>query len=93
MRGWSVSRAQRIEEAGEAPVTTVVHRCANPACDTAVEVTTLLAGGYVPALVERRRLADADAAHHAAGRTGRDGVWRDVGGEPRTTPPQRDLFG
>ncbi len=92
MRGWGVSRTGRIEEAGEALVTTVVHRCANPDCLTAVEVTTLLAGGYVPALVERRRLAGAGAERHARGRTGRDGVWRDVAGEPRTTPRQRDLF-
>lgn len=94
MRGWGVSRPERLSF-GDAvrSVTVTVHRCANAACPTAVEVTTLLAGGYVPELVERRRLRDAEAARYAAGRHDAHGVWRDGGGEARTTPAQRELFG
>ena len=92
MRGWGVSRTEP-PDGDVGALMTAVHRCANRDCPTAVEVTMRLGGGYVPTLVAERTLAGADAARFAAGRHGRDGVWRDARGEPRTAPPQRDLFG
>jgi hypothetical protein len=94
MRGWRVGRAAALEsEPGAGTALIVVHRCANRDCPTAVEVTMRLGGGYVPANVEAHRLVGADAERFAAGRCGRDGVWRGPSGVPRTTPEQRDLFG
>lgn len=94
MRGWSVGRAERLVLGDAAhSVTVAVHRCANAACPTAVEVTTLLAGGWVPELVARRQLRGDDARRFAEGRHDAGGVWRDRRGEPRTAPEQRELFG
>ena len=94
MRGWSVSSAEPVEVAGERlPAVVAVHRCANPDCLTALSVTTLLGGGYVPAFVDERRLREDEAQRFALGRHDRAGIWRDAAGEPRTTPSQRDLFG
>ena len=94
IRGWGVGRAERLALGDVVhSVTVAVHRCANAACPTAVEVTTLLAGGYVPELVARRRLRDDDARRFALGRYDAGDVWRDRRGEPRTAAEQRDLFG
>lgn len=94
MRGWGVTTGEPVEVEGvRVPVAVAVHRCANRECDTALVVTTLLGSGYVPELVEACRLAEADAAAYQAGRHDRTGVWLGAAGEPRTAPPQRDLFG
>lgn len=93
MRGWGVTTGEPVEVNGvRVPVAMTVHRCANRDCDTALVVTTLLGSGYVPELVEARRLVDADATAYRAGRHDRAGVWLGAAGEPRTTPPQRELF-
>ncbi len=94
MRGWGVTTGEPVEINGvRLPVAVAVHRCANRDCDTALVVTTLLGSGYVPAVVEAQRLAESDALAYRAGRHDRAGVWLGVAGEPRTAPPQRDLFG
>ena len=95
MRGWRVSSGPEPLLVGGTPVplTTAIHRCANPDCATAIELVTRLTGGYVPALVEERQLAGRDADRFTAGRHRRDGVWLDPSGEPRTVPLQRELFG
>ncbi|MHB1225671.1 MAG: hypothetical protein ACYC2G_16710, partial [Gemmatimonadaceae bacterium] len=75
MRGWGVTTGEPVEMDGtRVPVAVAVHRCANRDCDTALVVTTLLGSGYVPELVEARRLVDADAAAYRAGRHDRAGV-------------------
>lgn len=94
MRGWGVTTGEPVEVDGvRLPVAVAVHRCANRECDTAVVVTTLLGSGYVPTLVEAQRLAERDVAAYRAGRHDSAGVWLGAAGEPRTAPPQRDLFG
>ena len=94
MRGWGLTRGEHERAGGgTVTVTTAVHRCANRACPTAVEVSLLLGGGYVPELVAAHRLRDVDAARFLAGAHARDGVWRSRRGDPLTAPPQRDLFG
>jgi hypothetical protein len=85
-RGW---RVQGSDGEGH---TTAVYPCSNPACDTAIEVRTSLTGGYDASATLENTLRDAEAARFAAGRTTRDGVWRDAAGDPRTAPMQRDLF-
>ena len=94
MRGWGLARAEhRAADGSMVTVTTAVHRCANLACPTAIEISLLLAGGYVPELVNAHRLRDADAARFLAGSHTRAGIWQSRRGDPRTAPPQRDLFG
>lgn len=94
MRGWGVTTGEPVAVNGVLqPVAVTVHRCANHECDTALEVTSILGSGYVPELVDAQRLAERDAATYQAGRHDRAGVWLGVSGEPRTAPPQRDLFG
>ena len=70
-----------------------VYPCSNPACDSAIVVRMALTGGYLPADVDGGLLRDSEAESFRRGRTGRDGVWRDRAGDPRTAPVQRDLFG
>lgn len=93
-RGWSVTRAAdpALVDGVPVPVTVSIYRCANPACATAVELALLSTAGYVPDLVRRNQLAGDDAARFAAGRHTRPGVWLDAAGDPRTAPPQRELF-
>lgn len=93
MRGWGVSAAEPVEVDGEARrVAVAVHRCANPHCQTALVVSTLLDGGYVPTHVAERQLRAADAGAYLAGRHDADGVWRHASGDARTAPVQRELF-
>lgn len=93
MRGWGVTTGEPVEMNGvRVPVAVTVHRCANRDCDTALVVTTLLGSGYVPGQVEERLLVDGEAAAYRAGRHDRAGVWLGSAGEPRTAPPQRELF-
>ena len=93
-RGWSVSRRVDDEAAAAAgePLVAAIYRCANRDCATAVELHMRVLGGYVPVLVERHRLRDADAARFADGGHRADGVWVRAGGDARTAPPQRELF-
>lgn len=73
-------------------IASTVYPCSNPPCDVAIVVRTALTGGYLPSDVEEGLLRDEDAKRFSAGRTKRDGVWRDATGDPRTAPVQRDLF-
>lgn len=93
MRGWGVTTGEPVELDGAmVPVTVAVHRCANGECDSAIVVTALLGGGYVPTVVAEHRLQGSEASVYRAGRHDRRGVWMGASGEPRTAPQQRDLF-
>ena len=71
---------------------TAVYPCANPDCDGAIVVRTVMGGSYLPTDVTAHRLAGDAATAFGRGRHDRAGVWRDPAGDPRTAPPQRDLF-
>lgn len=93
-RGWAVARAAdpAMVDGVAVPVTVSIYRCANPGCATAVELALLATAGYLPDLVRQHQLAGADAARFAAGVHTPAGVWLDASGDPRTAPPQRELF-
>lgn len=93
-RGWGTSAANETEIVGGASVAVIetIYRCANHACPTAVSLRMLVTGGYVPRLVDARRLAGNDAARFRAGVIRRDGIWVARDGAPRTAGEQRELF-
>ncbi len=92
-RGWRV-QAEAVESAtgNSVPVATSVYPCSNVACDTAIVVRVALVGGYLQSDVDDGLLRDEFAHAFSAGKTKRDGVWRDRLGDARTAPVQRDLF-
>lgn len=87
-------QADEVAEASGATVAvaSTVYPCSNPVCDSAIVVRMALTGGYLPADVEEGLLQGDEAQRFSAGRTARDGIWRDRAGDPRTAPVQRDLF-
>jgi hypothetical protein len=88
-----VQAGEADTDSGDAvPVATSVYPCSNPACDTAIVVRMALVGGYLPSDVDDGLLRAGDAELFTRGRTMRDGIWRDRGGDPKTAPVQRDLF-
>ena len=92
-RGWRVQAGEAEAAAGTTvAVASSVYPCSNPACHTAIVVRMALTGGYLPSDVNDGLLREDDSAAFARGRTGRDGIWRDRAGDPRTAPVQRDLF-
>ncbi len=92
-RGWRVQAGEAKAPSGSTvPVASAVYPCSNAACDTAIVVRMALTGGYLQRDVDDGLLREADAAAFTRGRTGRDGIWRDRAGDPRTAPAQRDLF-
>jgi hypothetical protein len=93
-RGWGVTHAAEpaLVDGVAVPVTVSIYRCANPQCNTAIELALLATAGYVPDLVRQHQLAADDAARFQGGSHTRVGVWVDASGEPRTAPVQRELF-
>ncbi len=93
-RGWGVSCAAEpaIVDGRPVPVVATIYRCANPACETALELHALMTGGYVPEDLGARRLTGPDAARYRAGRTTPPAVWLGPDGAPRTARAQHDLF-
>jgi hypothetical protein len=92
-RGWRVQAGEAEEPSGSTvAVASTVYPCSNAACDTAIVVRMALTGGYLQSDVDDGLLREAHAAAFTCGRTGRDGIWRDRAGDPRTAPAQRDLF-
>ncbi len=104
-RGWRVQAGRAVTQApaedlfadpapaDEVATATAVYPCANPDCDGAIVVRSVMGGSYLPADVLAHRLAGADGATFLRGRHDRAGIWRDAAGDPRTAPEQRDLFG
>jgi hypothetical protein len=92
-RGWRV-QADEVEaaEGTTVAVASTIYPCSNPSCDSAIVVRMALTGGYLPADLVEHQLRGANAETFSRGRTGRDGVWRDRAGDPKTAPVQRDLF-
>jgi hypothetical protein len=92
-RGWRVQADEVAEASGSTvSVASTVYPCSNPACDSAIVVRMALTGGYLQSDVDDGLLRDDDERLFTAGRTARDGIWRDRAGDPRTAPVQRDLF-
>lgn len=93
-RGWRV-QASEAEATGGTTVTvaSTIYPCSNPVCDSAIVMRMALTGGYLQSDLDEGLLRDAAAAAYLRGRTGRDGLWRDRSGDPKTAPVQRDLFG
>jgi hypothetical protein len=92
-RGWRVQADAVEAEAGaRVSVASSVYPCSNPACTTAIVVRSALTGGYLASDVEDGLLREGDISAFLRGRTGRDGIWRDRAGDPKTAPVQRDLF-
>lgn len=93
-RGWGTAAANQTEIVGgtEVAIIETIYRCSNPACATAVSLRMLVTGGYVPSLVEARRLAGEEGARFRAGFLRRDGTWVARDGLPRTAGLQRELF-
>ncbi len=93
-RGWGVScaAAPATVDGRPIPVAATIYRCANPACETALELHALMTGGYLPALLAAHRLGGAEADRYRAGRTTAAGLWTAADGSPRTARAQQELF-
>jgi len=93
-RGWGAASTSAFETVGGVKVTVIrtIYRCSNAECDTAIALHMLVTGGYVPSLVEERRLADDAAARFRRGKLRRDGVWVSREGFPKTAREQMEML-